>query len=78
LANDSAYGLAATVWSRDIGRVHRVVPKIRCGKVSVNTEGFPYPALPEGGCKQSGFGRDLGPAGLEGYLETKSVLIQVV
>lgn len=78
LANDNAYGLAATVWSHDVGRVHRVVPQIRCGKVSVNTEGFPYPALPEGGCKQSGFGRDLGPAGLEGYLETKSVLIQVV
>jgi phenylacetaldehyde dehydrogenase len=77
LANDSAYGLAATVWSRDIARIHRVLPQIRCGKVSVNTEGFPYPALPEGGCKQSGFGRDLGPEGLDGYLETKSVLIQV-
>jgi phenylacetaldehyde dehydrogenase len=77
LANDTAYGLAASVWSRDLSRVHRLIPLLKCGKVSVNTEGFPYPALPEGGTKQSGFGRDLGREGLDGYLESKTVLVRV-
>jgi phenylacetaldehyde dehydrogenase len=77
LANDSRYGLAASVWSESLSQVHQVLPQLKCGKVSVNTAGFPYPALPEGGTRQSGFGRDLGREGLEGYLETKSVLIQV-
>lgn len=76
LANDSRYGLAASLWSESLGRVHQVLPQLKCGKVSVNTAGFPYPALPEGGTRQSGFGRDLGREGLEGYLETKTVLIQ--
>lgn len=77
LANDSAYGLAASVWSSNLTRVHQIVPRLKCGKVSVNTEGFPYPALPEGGTKQSGFGRDLGREGLDGYLQTKTVLVRV-
>lgn len=77
LANDSAYGLAASVWSSNLSRVHRLVPRLKCGKVSVNTDGFPYPGLPEGGTKQSGFGRDLGREGLDGYLETKTVLVRV-
>lgn len=77
LANDNPYGLAATVWSSAISQVHRLVPLLKCGKVSVNTDGFPYPALPEGGTKQSGFGRDLGREGLDGYLESKTVLVRV-
>lgn len=76
LANDSRYGLAACIWSESLSRVHQILPRLKCGKVSVNTAGFPYPALPEGGTRQSGFGRDLGREGLEGYLETKTVLIQ--
>lgn len=76
LSNDSVYGLAASIWSRDVGTVHRVVGELKCGKVSVNTAGFPYPGLPEGGRKQSGFGRDLGQEGLDGYLESKSVLMR--
>lgn len=76
LANDSRYGLAASLWSGSVSRVHQLIPRLKCGKVSVNTAGFPYPALPEGGTKQSGFGRDLGREGLEGYLDTKTVLIQ--
>ncbi|WP_157755477.1 aldehyde dehydrogenase family protein [Pseudomonas frederiksbergensis] len=46
---------------------------LKCGNVSVNTEGFRCPALPEGGAKQSGFGRDPGREGLDGYLESKTV-----
>lgn len=77
LANDNAYGLAASVWSENLSQTLKFIPKLKCGKVSVNTEGFPYPALPEGGTKQSGYGRDLGKDGLDGYLETKTVLIRV-
>lgn len=77
LANDTVYGLAACVFSQNINRVHQLLPLLKSGKVSVNHAGFPYPALPEGGTKQSGFGRDLGREGLDGYLESKSVLMQV-
>jgi len=77
LANDCAYGLAACVWSNDLRRIHQLLPQLECGKVSINTEGFPYPALPEGGTKASGFGRDLGFESLQGYLNTKSVLMKV-
>ena len=77
LANDTVYGLAACVFSQNINRVHQLLPKLKSGKVSVNHAGFPYPALPEGGTKQSGFGRDLGREGLDGYLESKTVLMQV-
>jgi len=77
LANDTVYGLAACVFSQNINRVHQLLPKLKSGKVSVNHAGFPYPALPEGGTKQSGYGRDLGREGLEGYLESKTVLMQV-
>ncbi len=77
LANDTPYGLAASVWSKSLSRVHQVLPALKCGKVSVNTEGFPHPALPEGGTKQSGFGRDLGRESLDAYLDTKTVLMQV-
>ncbi|MNZ06965.1 Phenylacetaldehyde dehydrogenase [compost metagenome] len=77
LANDTVYGLAACVFSQNINRVHQLLPKLKSGKVSVNHAGFPYPALPEGGTKQSGFGRDLGRESLDGYLDSKTVLMQV-
>lgn len=76
-ANDTRYGLGAYVWSRDISKVHQIVPLLRAGTVWVNTPAIPHPALPTGGFKQSGFGRDLGRESLEHYLETKSVLIRV-
>jgi phenylacetaldehyde dehydrogenase len=68
---------AARIWSRDIDRVMRVARDLECGKVIVNSAGFPYPALPEGGTKASGHGRDLGRAALDAHLATKSVLIKL-
>lgn len=76
LANDSAFGLSANIWTRDISTAHHVISKVRSGKVTVNTDPIPYPALPEGGRKASGYGRDLGKEALDGFLETKSVLIR--
>ena len=77
LANDTPFGLAASVWSRDISAVHRLVPKIRAGTVWVNCHNFVDPAMPFGGFKQSGFGREHGRAVIEMYTELKSVCIAV-
>jgi phenylacetaldehyde dehydrogenase len=76
LANDSDYGLSACVWTSNLAIAHRAARRIRSGKVAINTEPLPYPGLPEGGRKASGYGRDLGPEAVEGFLETKSVLIR--
>ncbi len=77
IANDSPYGLAAAVWSRDIFRVFRAVKALRAGIVWVNHMQPTYVEAPWGGFKQSGFGRELGPWGIEEYLETKQVHINL-
>ncbi len=77
LANDTPYGLAASIWSRDVSTVHRLVPKIRAGTVWVNCHNFVDPAMPFGGFKQSGFGRESGRAVFELYTELKSVCIAI-
>lgn len=77
LANDNVYGLAASVFTRDVSRVHRVTRKLQAGTVFVNTHDAVDVAMPFGGYKQSGIGKDLGPEQLEHYLETKSVIIQL-
>jgi phenylacetaldehyde dehydrogenase len=76
VANGTGYGLAATIHLRDVGRTMRIVAALECGKVSVNGGGFPYPALPEGGYKGSGHGRDLGQESVESFLQTKTVVMR--
>jgi len=77
IANDTPYGLAAAVWSRDIFKAFRMVKALRAGIVWVNHMQPTYVEAPWGGYKQSGFGRELGPSGIEEYLETKQVHINL-
>jgi acyl-CoA reductase-like NAD-dependent aldehyde dehydrogenase len=75
IANDTKYGLFATVWTGDPARGHRLARQIKSGMVGINTPYTAFPGIPFGGYKQSGFGRELGIDTLELYLETKSVLV---
>jgi aldehyde dehydrogenase (NAD+) len=73
LANDSPYGLSGSVWSADRDRAMAVARRMRTGTVGVNGGVWYSPDMPFGGYKQSGVGREMGVAGIEEYLETKSV-----
>ncbi|AJO79742.1 aldehyde dehydrogenase [Pseudomonas sp. MRSN 12121] len=77
MANDSPYGLGASLWSNDLAAVHRMIPRIRSGSVWVNCHSALDPALPFGGYKMSGVGREMGHAAIEHYTELKSVLIKL-
>jgi len=76
-ANDTAYGLGASIWSNDLSRVQRLIPKIKAGTVWVNCHSMLDSSVPFGGFKQSGIGRDMGRQSLDGYLETKSVFMAI-
>jgi len=77
MANDTPYGLAGAVWTRDAYRGLRVLKQLRAGILWMNTYHPTYNEAPWGGYKQSGFGRELGPRGLDQYLETKQININL-
>jgi len=73
IANDSVYGLSGGVWSGDPARALRVAKRIRTGSIAINGSFPPFPLVPFGGFKESGFGRELGPEGLASFLEPRSI-----
>ncbi|WP_425101972.1 aldehyde dehydrogenase family protein [Tropicibacter sp. S64] len=75
MANDVRYGLGASLWSRDINRVMRLVPRVQAGTVWINSHNIPDQNMPFGGVKQSGLGREHGSGALDNFLETKSVCV---
>jgi aldehyde dehydrogenase (NAD+) len=76
-ANNTTYGLAAAVWTRDVGKAHHLASKIKAGTVWINCYDVFDAAAPFGGFKMSGMGRELGEKGLEAYTETKTVTVSL-
>jgi phenylacetaldehyde dehydrogenase len=74
-ANDTNYGLAAGVWTKDISKAHKTAALVRAGTVWINTYHVYDAALPFGGYKESGWGREMGHEALRNYLESKSVVV---
>jgi phenylacetaldehyde dehydrogenase len=76
-ANDSPYGLGASIWTNNLSAAHRLIPRIKAGTVWVNCHNMVDPNMPFGGFKQSGFGREHGRAAIDMYTELKSVCMLV-
>ncbi len=77
IANATSYGLGGGVWTRDVGKAHRAAKAIRAGTVWVNCYAVMDPAIPFGGFKMSGYGRESGIEHIAQYLETKSVIVKI-
>ncbi|MBY8859720.1 aldehyde dehydrogenase family protein [Nocardia sp. CA2R105] len=77
LANDTTYGLAATAWTTNLGRAHRIAKRLQAGTVTLNCQLVFDHAVPFGGYKQSGWGHEFGREGIEAYMQTKSVWAQL-
>lgn len=75
LANGTSFGLAAGIWTRDVGRAHQVARRLRAGTVWVNTYGDADAAVPFGGTRMSGYGRDKGSYAIEAYTQVKAVWV---
>jgi acyl-CoA reductase-like NAD-dependent aldehyde dehydrogenase len=75
--NDTTYGLSAAVWTRDIGRAHKVARALKAGRVWINTYGEADPAMPFGGYKQSGWGREFGQDSIDAYTQVKAVMLRM-
>jgi acyl-CoA reductase-like NAD-dependent aldehyde dehydrogenase len=76
-ANATEFGLAGSVWTRDVSKAHRIAGAIRAGLIWVNAHGVPDPAIPFGGYKQSGWGREQGREAIDGFTELKSVMVRL-
>ena len=74
--NATLYGLSASLWTNDLSKALRMVPQIEAGTVWVNMHTILDPAVPFGGAKSSGIGREFGGAFIEDYTELKSVMIR--
>ena len=75
--NNTTYGLAANVWTRDIGRAHRMAKRLEAGNVYLNTQLIWDPSMPTGGHKQSGWGYEYGREGVEAYMQSKTVFAKL-
>jgi aldehyde dehydrogenase (NAD+)/betaine-aldehyde dehydrogenase len=76
-ANNTEYGLAASVWTKDLVTAHRLAASVRAGSIFVNMLHVPDPGAPWGGYKASGVGREMGPQAIDAYTEVKGVFMNL-